>query len=168
MARDALWTFALEAYARPGVAALCLRLQDEHGLDVDVLLACLWLAARGLDLDDAELERILAAAAEPRARVLELRALRRTLGSDRDHDPRWQPTYEHLRAAELAAERVELGCIEAALDVPTTTPGPLAEPVALALTHLRRYAARCDERSCEPLALALAEHVLDRPSPARG
>jgi uncharacterized protein (TIGR02444 family) len=159
------WAFALQAYALPGVAPLCMRLQDEHGLDVDVVLACLWLAARGGTLDDPDLDRMLAAAAPARARVLELRALRHAVGSDREHDPRWQATYEQLKAAELAAERVELSCIETAL-APTPL-APAAEPAGLALGSLRRYAARCGAPSCDPLLQTLVDHVLARGTPIR-
>jgi uncharacterized protein (TIGR02444 family) len=168
----ALWPFAVHAYALPGVAAQCLRLQDEHGLDVDVLLAILWHASRRATLDDAALDRLLGAAATARARVLELRALRRTLGDDRAQDPRWQETYEHVKAAELAAERVQLSCLEQTLSAP---PGPAsapseapATPTTLALAALARYAERCGAASCEPLLRELALAVLPRPSPARG
>ena len=115
---ELLWGFAVRVYARPGVAPLCLRLQDEHDLDVDVLLGLLWLSERGIELDEPSLASILDAAAPAHARARQLRALRRVVGSDREADPRWQPTYEHLKAAELAAERVALSCIEAAASDP--------------------------------------------------
>jgi uncharacterized protein (TIGR02444 family) len=123
-----LWPFAVHVYALPGVEPLCLRLQDEHGLDVDALLAILWQAHRGAPLDDATLERLSTAVAPVHARVLELRALRRTLAADRTHEPRWQETYEHLKAAELSAERLELSMLEVVL----TSPLP-AEPGSAAL-----------------------------------
>jgi uncharacterized protein (TIGR02444 family) len=158
-----LWAFAVQAYALPGVASSCLQLQDEHGLDVDVVLACLWLASRGGTLVDADLDPMLAAAAPAHARVLELRALRRAVGSDREHDPRWQATYEHLQAAELAAERVELACLALALPpAPTASADP---PASLALTALRRYAARCGARSCDPLLTTLVERALPGAAP---
>jgi uncharacterized protein (TIGR02444 family) len=99
----ALWPFAVHVYALPGVSELCLRLQDEHRLDVGVLLAILWRSCRGVAVDAAAIDRMLAAAAPLQARVRELRALRVAVGSDRAHEPRWQETYEHLKAAELAA-----------------------------------------------------------------
>jgi len=40
-----LWNFATERYAREGVAPLCLRLQDEYGFDVNLLLFCCWYGA---------------------------------------------------------------------------------------------------------------------------
>jgi len=38
------WDFSLAVYRRPGVAAACLRLQDEAGVDVNLLLYFCWLA----------------------------------------------------------------------------------------------------------------------------
>ncbi|MCG8546534.1 MAG: TIGR02444 family protein, partial [Alphaproteobacteria bacterium] len=34
---NAFWNFSLRAYARPGVADACIRLQDRYGVDVNVL-----------------------------------------------------------------------------------------------------------------------------------
>ncbi len=42
-----LKAFACALYARPGVAAACLRLQDRHGVDVPLLLALVWHGASG-------------------------------------------------------------------------------------------------------------------------
>jgi uncharacterized protein (TIGR02444 family) len=47
LADNAFWTFSASVYARPGVSAACLDLQDKFGLDVNLLLFCLWCAAEG-------------------------------------------------------------------------------------------------------------------------
>src|SRR5216684_1534893 len=39
------WRFSLRLYRQPGVADACIALQDECGVDVNVLLFFLWLAA---------------------------------------------------------------------------------------------------------------------------
>mgnify|MGYP000179840437 CR=1 FL=1 len=36
------WTWSVASYSQPGVAERLLRLQDEFGLDVNILLWCLW------------------------------------------------------------------------------------------------------------------------------
>src|ERR1700750_1323899 len=41
------WTWALEAYARPGAAQACLDLQDHHGQCVPFLLWAAWAAREG-------------------------------------------------------------------------------------------------------------------------
>ncbi len=180
----ALWPFAVHAYAIRGVGALCLRLQDEHGLDVTVLLAILWQACRGAAIDDATLDALLTTVAPVRSRVRELRVLRIAVGSERVLESRWQETYEHLKAAELAAERVELSMLEASLlpepsgvlvrspagqASPASGPAwPPPNPAALALAALHRLAERCGASSCKPLLQALVDAVVPRPSATRG
>ena len=179
----ALWPFAVHVYALPGVSELCLRLQDEHGLDVGVLLAILWRSCRGAVVDAAALDRMLDATAPLQARVRQLRALRVAVGSDRAHEPRWQETYEHLKAAELAAERVELSVLESTLTATRLEPtaGSIAVPspdrssppeaaplpAAIALAALRGLAERCGAPSCDRLLQSLVDAVVPRPGAAR-
>ncbi len=172
-----LWPFSVHVYALPGVAPLCRRLQDEHGLDVNVLLAILWQAHRGASLDDAVLERLSLAAQPTHARVLEIRALRRTVASDRTFEPRWQETHEHLKAAELAAERMELTALEAVLICEpsfihrpsssspelTMSDGVTLDPAELARDALSRHAERSGAAPCRPLLAALVDAILPRP-----
>src|SRR5258706_1056251 len=40
-----LWRFSLRFYRRPGVADACIALQDGCGVDINILLFFLWLAA---------------------------------------------------------------------------------------------------------------------------
>src|SRR5688572_11665540 len=42
-----LWEFVVWAYAQPGVEKACLALQNNHRIDVNMLLFCCWLAYRG-------------------------------------------------------------------------------------------------------------------------
>jgi hypothetical protein len=42
-----LWPFALGFYARPGVAAALIALQDNAGVDVDLVLFAMWLGLSG-------------------------------------------------------------------------------------------------------------------------
>jgi uncharacterized protein (TIGR02444 family) len=42
-----LWDWAVQGYARPGVEALCLELQDEYGQCVSFLLWAAWAGAEG-------------------------------------------------------------------------------------------------------------------------
>ncbi len=44
------WRFSLATYRKPGVATACLALQDECGVDVNLMLFLLWLAANGRQL----------------------------------------------------------------------------------------------------------------------
>ena len=41
------WNFSLAVYGEAGVASACLRLQDQRGLNVNLLLFCGWLGVTG-------------------------------------------------------------------------------------------------------------------------
>ena len=40
------WQYSIVFYARPGVAAACLALQDREKADVNLILLAFWLASR--------------------------------------------------------------------------------------------------------------------------
>lgn len=123
-ASQPLWDFAVAVYARPGVRELCLRLQDEHGLDVDVLLAAAWAAHQGLRLDAAAAGALDEAARPVRERfTLPIRELRRGAA----HDPELK---QHLLAAELRAERLAIQALYAALPRASAPGASVAENLA--------------------------------------
>lgn len=105
--RSNLWDFSLRQYARAGVADACLRLQDEHGVNVNVLLWCLWLGQRGLTLDAARLR-----SAQKRIHawdehyVVPLRQLRRRMKAEFGMaDSGIEQVRSQIKQAELLAEK---------------------------------------------------------------
>jgi len=123
---EALWPFALDVYARPGVEAALLALQDGHGQCAPYLIWAIWLAAEGREADDAALaDAAELARAWQGAAVAPLRDLRRELkrtGSARLARPREQ-LRERVKALELEAERMLLQMLEAASPAPSAPPG---------------------------------------------
>jgi len=108
-----LWDYANALYAEPGVAEACLALQDRRNADVNVLLYCCWHATTGRGrLVDEDLHALLHAVRDWRSEVVEpLRAVRRHMKPDPRPDA--QALRERLKAAELEAECIELGMLEA-------------------------------------------------------
>jgi uncharacterized protein (TIGR02444 family) len=105
------WEFSLAAYSRPGVAEACLRLQDDAGADVNLLLYCCWMAAVCDDaMSRARAGETVAGTQEWRdGVVVPLRAVRRRL---KDRPAELPPeSVEGLRAEvkriELESERLE-------------------------------------------------------------
>jgi uncharacterized protein (TIGR02444 family) len=99
------WDWMLAAYGRPGVAEICLALQDVHGQNVPFLL---WAAWSGADAGP-RLERAAQAAhAWDEAAVSPLRAVRRALKAPRApvHDAAREALRAEVKVVELAAERV--------------------------------------------------------------
>lgn len=77
---DAFWRFSLAFYRRDGVASACLRLQDEGGWDVNLVLFCLWTGfARGAASPSALQAVLDLSAAWREAAVAPIRAVRRRL-----------------------------------------------------------------------------------------
>jgi uncharacterized protein (TIGR02444 family) len=102
-----LWAFSLYHYARPGVSDLCLRLQDEQGANVNIVLWALWLGFRGQRLDS-----VLLAQAQRKVHswdqhyILPLRQLRRRLKVEfGTSDDSIEAVRTQIKHAELLAEK---------------------------------------------------------------
>ena len=108
----ALWDFALRVYTTEGVAPACLALQDEDGIDVNVLLFSAWAGAeRGLALERQELQRLVREVAPWQHEVVQpLRAVRRRLkeGPPPTPDERTAALRKRIQEVEIEAERIEL------------------------------------------------------------
>lgn len=113
---DSLWEYANRLYAATGVADACLRLQDECGVDVCVLMLLLWLAQQRRAVRDTQVQMILRTSAEWREQVVQpLRGVRRRLKTpptliDAADSETLRTT---IKAAELKAERLELNALQA-------------------------------------------------------
>jgi uncharacterized protein (TIGR02444 family) len=104
------WRFSLGFYRRADVSEACIALQDQCGVDVNLLLFLLWL---GLAKRQLSLEDVRAIEAKSRAWslsvVVPLRSVRRTL---RGGSELVSPTIAELfrtkiKAVELEAERLQ-------------------------------------------------------------
>jgi uncharacterized protein (TIGR02444 family) len=139
---SAFWTFSLGFYARPGVAETCLRLQDETGVDVNVMLYLLFLAANGRRIDAAAIERIDAASGEWREAIVRpLRGVRRRLRSSLGpfDTALTAALRSEVKRIELESERLQQTMLEH-LMTPAALNASEGEPRSSARHHLERYA----------------------------
>src|SRR3954471_16666239 len=94
------WHFSLGLYRAPGVADACIRLQDEAGVDVNLLFFLLWNASLKRRLSSAEVQALDSRVAGWRnTAVIPLRKIRRALKST--------PGVIEPGAAELFRTRVK-------------------------------------------------------------
>ncbi len=110
------WTWALEAYARPGAAQACLDLQDGHGQSVPYLLWAAWAAREGRPLDGPTLEAGAGLAARwEAAAVGPLRAARRAMKPEVPGvtDAARKALRAEVKALELRAEKLLIETLEA-------------------------------------------------------
>jgi len=104
------WQFSLALYARQGVAEACLRLQDEFGLDVNVLLYCVFRGSKGHRLDGPDIIAADENVSRWRADVVRpLRAIRRVMKDTRLlTDTAGQSALRaQIKACELESERLQ-------------------------------------------------------------
>jgi uncharacterized protein (TIGR02444 family) len=94
------WQFSLAFYRQPEVAAACIRLQDEAGVDVNLLFFLLWNASQKRRLSAVDVVAIDRAVADWRQTVvIPLRDLRRALKT--------APASIEASAAELFRAKVK-------------------------------------------------------------
>ncbi len=137
------WEFSVSVYGREGVAPACLRLQDQFGVDVNVLLYCCWIAAhRGAELDSAAMAQTMALTSPWRSGVVvPLRGIRRTLKAS--YDGYAANTQESLRTLvkriELQAERLQQDALFATAKSIEQSPTNAAERREAAARNIIRY-----------------------------
>jgi uncharacterized protein (TIGR02444 family) len=135
-----LWRFSLFFYRQPAVADACIELQDRCGVDVNLLLFLLWLAANQRRLAAAQVKEL-----EDKIRdwrnltIIPLRSLRRTLKVNAPlvTPGRAEAFRSRIKAVELEAERLQQ---EALYDYSQATVlGAQAAPADAARSNLIGY-----------------------------
>jgi uncharacterized protein (TIGR02444 family) len=110
VSKSPFWRFSVKFYAEPGVAPACIELQDQAGVDVNLLFFLLWNATQRRTLNSgeiAELDRDFGAWRD--LAVVPLRALRRALKSPPAAvaPDAAEGFRTRIKAVELEAERLQ-------------------------------------------------------------
>ena len=104
------WRFSVRFYAMPEVAPACLTLQDEAGIDVNLLMYLLWSASRRRALAAEEVRALdLKLAGWRDTAVIPLRTLRRALKASAPllDPPAAERFRNRVKGVELEAERLQ-------------------------------------------------------------
>lgn len=140
----AFWRFSLKIYSGAGIPEACLRLQDEQGIDVNVMLYLLFLARCGRQIAAADIDRIEAMVGDWRESVVRpLREVRRRLKTPTAaFDPGLTSTLRsEVKRIELESERLQQFVMEHR--APPETLGDLNEDAETCARHnLNAYAER--------------------------
>jgi uncharacterized protein (TIGR02444 family) len=162
------WTFSLRLYGKPGVPPACLALQAGSGVDVNVLLFCLFAAKSGRALALPDVTRILATT-EPwkSGAVVALRAARVYL---RDPAPfidaaAAEALRQRIKADELEAERLQQEGLFAAFPMQNLGAPANAHAAARQNVHALQsaLAAKFDAAALDAI-LAAFDQLGDQPS----
>jgi uncharacterized protein (TIGR02444 family) len=134
------WRFSLHFYRQSGVSDACIALQDDCGVDVNLLLFLFWLAADRQHLTAADVRRLDDKVRDWRnLTIIPIREVRRKLkGAPTPVDPGKQEAFRNkIKAIELDAERLQQEALYA-----VTQAGPLgteAAPPAAARGNIAAY-----------------------------
>lgn len=141
------WRFSLYLYRQAGVSEACIVLQDDCGVDVNLLLFLLWLAAERRQLSADDVKRLDDQVRDWRnLTIVPIRDARRRLkGAKTLVDPVDQEAFRSkVKAIELDAERLQQQALYG-----LTQSGPLgaeAAPVAAARSNIAAYERVLDVR----------------------
>jgi uncharacterized protein (TIGR02444 family) len=157
------WDFALDVYRRPGVSEACLELQEQHHLDVNLLLFVCWIGASGGGpRNRGEVARCQDAVAAWHDNVVRpLRGVRRALKGGIGPAPAdlSEGLRRAIQAREIDAEHVEqlmlAATIQRPADVDRPLPNRLADASRNALTYLAALDAPADAVAKAHLAVIL-------------
>lgn len=152
-----LWSWAVAAYGREGVAEAALALQDEHGQCVPLLLWAAFVRPAAPDLIG---RAVSLARTWETAAILPLRAARRGLKAELPGaaDTARETLRARVKAAELESERLLLSAL-AGLDEPREAPLGAA---------LSAVAAAWGGGAADPAALDRLSRALSGPLPDPG
>lgn len=143
----ALWDFSGRLYAAPGVAEAALELQDEHGLDVNLLLVCCYLGLNGVRATRETIATLDQHARAWRQVAVEpLRDLRRRLKQDVGtiSAETAAPFRERVKSLELEAERLQQEMLFRTLERLPGRDGRQAERAGLMRVNLTIYLTHAD------------------------
>jgi uncharacterized protein (TIGR02444 family) len=152
------WRFSLQFYRQPGVAEACIALQEESGVDVNLLMFLLWHAAQRRSFSAAEVAWLESKIGTWRdTAVVPLRAIRRAL----KEPPPLMPagTAEAFRtkvkAIELEAERLQQ---QAMYDL--ETPVPFGTDAATSAAAARASVAAYEKVLARPFSKPMVDALL--------
>ena len=135
------WDFSLQIYGKEGVAPACLKLQERHQIDVNILLYCVWAGHSGNRLERGHILALKDAVGEWHGDVVRsLRKARKSMKTVLDGQPPSPLTLAlraHVQKLEIDAEHIEQLRLYAALK---TTTGMGADPgIELAKENVSGY-----------------------------
>jgi uncharacterized protein (TIGR02444 family) len=157
------WRFSLQFYRLPKVADACIALQEEAGVDVNLLLFLLWHARQRRRLSAADLAALESKIAPWRdLTVIPLRSVRRALKSPPAlvEAATAEAFRNRIKAVELEAERLQQEAMYALAPLGTEA----TDPNEAARANVAAYEEMLRVRFPQPAAATLLAAFASMPS----
>lgn len=153
---NAYWLFSTAFYVRPDVSRLLLKAQNDHALDINMILYALWKAGEGYVLSSNDFSKLDEVVADWRETIVRpIRVLRLSLKS---RDQKGE-LYAQAKTLELSCEKLQQQMMyEQAL--PRRKPEPSGGGIEqLVLVNLASYVEVIGLSFPKPLAAELAQKL---------
>lgn len=157
-----IWDFVLNYYGRKGISEALIRLQDDHGIDVNMLLFLAWMAAQGKCLSPDDVKFVSTTShVWQRSVVVPVRAVRRLLKENAPLVPvdAAAAFRKRVQAIELEGEQLQLNAMAALVD--RLNPAAAASPEDAARRNIKTFEVVAGKSfppaSVDGLARALVE-----------
>jgi uncharacterized protein (TIGR02444 family) len=145
------WDYSLDVYRRDGVSPALIAFQDRHGLDVNILLLCLWAGQSGRGkLDESDFQHVLAVSAGWNPEIVcAIRAVRIRLRDEIALVPKdlSDAVRKQLLALEIECEHVEQLSLAAGLSRKEPGTGSSEQKLRDCGLNLKAY---FDRKGCAP------------------
>ncbi len=142
---ERFWDFSVRTYRTQGVPDACLALQNEYGVDVNLLLFCCWIGATRGDFEDPLFEAALSFSGAWSGNLVRgLREVRTWMKHEGCPDAR-VPTdqcmalREKIKGCEFEAEKIQQDVLESFSAATGPRSMPQSEQVAAIAANVRRY-----------------------------
>lgn len=106
-----LWHFSLAIYAQPGVEPLCLKLQDQHGVNINIVLSNAWLFSQQRRLSTSQWQVLETTIAPFTQTINGIRKYRRQLKYNPHQNRRQAQLRDQVKKLELLAEQYQQAAI---------------------------------------------------------
>lgn len=160
---DVFWTWASNAYARPGAADSLIAAQDAAAFNVNIMLWACWAATRFEAAPDPAIRQAIDAVGPFHEAVTKpLRATRRSMNPFRENAnfEGAESLRESIKNAELDAERIEINILDR-LAFQLLSPCDSGDLVGRARRNLAAYAAMIGATSHSGFSTTLLHQVID-------
>ena len=172
---ERFWDFSVRTYGVSGVSQACLALQDERGVDVNMLFYCIWIGATRGVFNEQLYRTAMDYSRDWAAHVVRpLRAARTWMKSEGCRrqgalDESCMSVRQRIKAVELEAEKLQQVALESFALHQDGKPEENNQVIS-AVENIKRYFADIDvlldNRVCQNSAIVVGA-AIDRASPQR-
>lgn len=147
--KSEFWNYSSQIWTLPDVEAVCLDLQNDYNLNVNILLFCCWVGDRNFKLNDDDLQTLLDVI-QPWQTIIEpLRDSRKMMQQNLIAMPSSlrNQTITNISEMEINAEHMAQMALEKALKYSKMSPCKSLNNIECSLSNIKLYIDAVDDVS---------------------